>query len=274
MKRYSTASIDGVEVHYELSGTGEPLVLIHAGIADLSMWDDQMEDCAAHFQVLRYDVRGWGRTPCPPGSYSDHEDLWQLMEHLEIGQAHLLGCSNGGRIAIDFALAYPERVRSLALSGPALGGFEWKNASAEDLAVIEACEVGIRDAYEAEDLDLAAELECKLWVDGLKHTPDAVDPSFRARALALIRAQFDLPEDKGKRVPLEPPAAQRLADLEIPVLLVTGALDTPDILAIAAQIEQEAPDVRRENIPGSAHLPNMEKPADFNRLVLDFLMGK
>ncbi len=191
MAIYSFVPLNNTQFHYHVQGEGPALVLVHAGIADLRMWDDQMADFSRHFTVIRYDVRGWGQTTCPPGESSDHEDLRELLVYLGHDRAHLLGCSNGGRIVLDFALVYPEMVNRLVLAGTGLGGYAFTDP--ETAAIDQAME----EAYAAGDISRAVELDARLWVDGLYRQPEDVDPAVRHRAVEILQALYDLPDDEG-----------------------------------------------------------------------------
>lgn len=118
-----TAEINGARIHYEVAGEGEPLVLVHAGIADSRMWDDQIGAFAGGYRAIRYDMRGFGQTEMVEGPFSHHEDLRGLLDSLGVGRTHTVGCSMGGGVVLDFALEYPERVGNLILVGSAVGGF-------------------------------------------------------------------------------------------------------------------------------------------------------
>ncbi len=263
------ADINGATIRYEVRGQGQPLVLIHAGIANLAMWDDQMDAFAQHFRVIRYDVRGWGESTFPPGPYSDYEDLRALLDHLRVDRAMVVGVSFGGGIAIDFALAYPDMVSSLVLVGSALNSYEPPDdAWSGDLLQKDK---ELDEAYKLGDKARAAELGVQIWVDGPYRQPNEVDPDFRARTLALMRHTFEIPDGEGKRQPLEPPAVSRLHELNQPTLVVIGELDVPIIFSMAELLQNEIGGARKVVLPGTTHLPNMEKPAEFNRLLLDFL---
>jgi pimeloyl-ACP methyl ester carboxylesterase len=117
------AEVNGATIYYEVVGEGEPLVLVHAGIADSRMWEGQLTAFADRYRVLRYDMRGFGRTAMVEGTFSHHEDLRGLLDFLGLDRAHLVGCSMGGGAVLDFALEYPDRVGNLVLVGSAVGGF-------------------------------------------------------------------------------------------------------------------------------------------------------
>jgi pimeloyl-ACP methyl ester carboxylesterase len=265
MTDYKYAWLDSGRLHYQIRGDGPLLVLIHAGVADLRMWDGQMEAFAQAFTVLRYDVRGWGRSPCPPGVYSDHDDLRALLDALGFYRAHLVGCSNGGRIALDFALAYPEQVNRLALVGTGLEGFVFEDGEVERLN--QAAET----AYAQGDLEAAAGLASQLWLAGPSRPLAEVASSARDQMRRMLMDLFALPEDAGERQPLTPPAIERLEQVAAQTLLLVGELDIAEMHAIADLLAASLPEVRRELLTGAAHLPNLEDPVLFNRLILNFL---
>jgi 2-hydroxy-6-oxonona-2,4-dienedioate hydrolase len=260
------ARVSGARLYYEVSGNGEPLVLIHAGIADGRMWDRQLDAFAGRYCVIRHDMRGFGRTVVT-GSvpYSHHEDLRGLLDLLGAGRALLVGCSMGAKMAIDFALEFPQRTRALVLVGPAVGGFEPDVAPPEELDELVA-------ADEAGDLERVSELEARVWVDGPYREPGGVDPAVRdlVRDMNLIALKNEA-SGVGDERPPEPPAVDRVAGIRAPTLVIVGDLDRPEIVASADLLEERLPNARKVVMPGTAHLPNFERPDDFNRIVLGFL---
>ncbi|MEZ4711558.1 MAG: alpha/beta fold hydrolase [Caldilineaceae bacterium] len=266
-KTYEFADINGARVHYEARGAGPALVLIHAGICDLRMWDVQMDAFAQHFRVIRYDMRGFGQTAPVVGKYTRHGDLRGLLDHLGVESARVLGCSMGGMTAIDFALAYPERTAALITVCSSPSGYT-RNVDPPPLwAEIVA-------ADEAGDLEKVCELEVALWVDGLLRTPDQVDAAIRQRVyeMNLIALKNEaLNMDDVER--LEPPAIGRLGDIDAPTLAIAADLDMPDLLDAAELMATQIPRAQKVVMQGAAHLPNMEKPAEFNGVVLGFLGG-
>jgi pimeloyl-ACP methyl ester carboxylesterase len=263
-----TAEVNGASIHYEVAGEGEPLVLVHAGIADSRMWDGQIDAFADGYRVVRYDMRGFGQTEMVEGPFSHHEDLRGLLDFLALDRVHIVGCSMGGGTVLDFALEYPERVGNLVLVGSVIGGFdpdfgppkEWDELVAAD---------------EAGDLDLISELEVRMWVVGPGRSPEDVEASVRdlVREMNLIALQNEA-TGLGDEWEPEPTAADRLPDVQAPTLLIVGDEDQPRVFAAADLLEKELPNARRVVMHGTAHVPNMERPEEFNRLVLDFLQDQ
>ncbi|HEY8742536.1 MAG TPA: alpha/beta fold hydrolase [Chloroflexota bacterium] len=256
----------GAPLYYEVSGAGRPLILIHEGIADCRMYDEQVAAFAARYRVLRYDVHGFGQSGLPSGAYSNHDALYDLLQQLGLGRTALLGMSMGGGIALDFALVYPELVDALILAGSAVSGYE----GTPDIQQQAEQQWGaIQAALERNDLAQAVALTLRMWFDGPQRRPDQVDPAVRRRAGELAAHCLIRPDSTAQ--PLEPPAAPRLAEIAVPTLVIVGDGDQPDILAIADLLHQGIAGARKVVIPEVAHLPNMERPELFNRLVLDFL---
>ena len=254
-------------MHYDVQGDGYPLVLIHAGIANLNMWDAQMPALTKHFRVIRHDVRGFGETPDPAGRYTDYDDLNTLLDFLQIKRTHVLGISNGGRIAIEFALTFPAMVDKLALVAPGLPGYR-QPEDKFDQELSAKYEAAIKTGDNA----LAAELNAQMWVDGPRRKPEQIDPVFRKQAVALIRHTIDLGIGVGEGANAKPLAAERLGDIKSPTLLILGDEDLQGMHDIADQPEKGIPNFTRVDMTGTAHLPPMEKPEEFNQFVLDFLV--
>jgi len=259
------ADIGGARLYYEVLGEGAPLILIHGGLIDRRMWDGQFEVFARQFRVVRYDARGHGLSRNSRGDYNDYEDLHALMAHLDIGKAFIAGLSMGGGIAIDFALQYPDMVEALILVAPGLSGYQFTASELGDnQAQFEA-------AFGAGDLDQAVESFLRAWTDGPQRRPADVDPVVRERVrLMLAEGVTRIVSQAGRQV-LNPPAIGRLEQIHAPTLCVVGDLDMPVILTIVDMLTNKIPGARKVIIPGVAHMVNMERPNEFNRVVLDFL---
>jgi len=116
------ADVSRGRIFYTVAGSGEPLILIHGNFNDHGIWNEQVPTLASHYQCIRYDLRGYGRSSTPTAAFSNVEDLKALVDRLGLGKVTLMGSSSGGSIAIDFSLAYPELVRALILIAPSING--------------------------------------------------------------------------------------------------------------------------------------------------------
>jgi len=264
MKECGYAEVGGARFYYEVAGHGDPIVFVHAGIADGRMWDAQFDVFAQRYRVLRYDRRGFGNTAMVAGGFSHHLDLHGLLEFLGIEGAYLVGCSQGAKAIIDFALEYPAMARALAVVSPALSGFAFAGELPRQAEQLDA-------ADEAGDIELVDELELQVWVDGPRRSPDQVDVQVRELVREMNLIALKTSEDLGNEQPLEPPAANRLGGIRAPTLVITGDLDTPKTMAAADFISCHIAGARKVVIAGTAHLPSMEKPEEFNRRLLSFL---
>jgi pimeloyl-ACP methyl ester carboxylesterase len=256
------------KLYYEIEGKGEVLVLVHAGFVDSRMWDGQWNDFTQHYRVLRFDMRGFGKSDPAAGPVSRRQDLYLLLQELGIEHAHILGCSMGGETAIDFTLEHPEMVLSLTVVSGTPGGFEMRGPPpSQVLEMLQALEQG--------DMDRASDLQIRLWVDGTFRQPEQVDSRVRTYAAEMNRIAVKnrtwATADANPLNPLNPPAVGRLAEINVPALIMAGSLDNPEILRAADLLANEIKGAKKIIIPDSAHVPNMEKPAEFNRIVLDFL---
>jgi len=252
-------------LYYEIAGEGQPLVLIHGGLVNSGLWDDQFDGFAQRYRVLRYDVRGFGQSTAPNQPYSNHADLKQLLDFLGIDKAYLIGLSMGGVIAIDFTLAYPDRVAALVPVGPGLSGNPPSEYVRQGWADVSA-------AYDRGEKDVAVELSLRLWTDGPNRTPDQVNKSARERIRTMTAHEFALPDYADNLLQgLEPPAYDRLGEIHVPTLLIVGGDDVPPIFETIDKLAAEVAGAKKVVIPGTAHHLNVEKPDEFNRVVLEFL---
>jgi pimeloyl-ACP methyl ester carboxylesterase len=249
--------------YYEMDGSGTPLVLVHAGIADSRMWNDQFHVFAEKYQTIRYDRRGFGKTKMVAGDFSLHDDLYGVLKALDIKQSILVGCSQGGKTVTNFALAHPEMTKALVLVGSALGGFEFDGEPPKQEAELIA-------ADEAGNLELVNELEMQIWIDGQGRSPDQVDPKVRELAKDMNWIALQTPQNLGNEIPLEPAAAKRLAEIKVPTLVIIGDLDTAWCQAAAEHLAKNIPNAKKIVMNNVAHLPNMEKPEEFNRHLMGF----
>lgn len=262
------AEVNGAKLYYEVAGSGHPLVLCHAGIADNRMWDDQFSLFAERYRVIRYDLRGFGQSNLSPGPFSWSEDLYGLLTHLGVAKAYLIGCSMGGSTVIDFAVTHPEMVDALITVGSGLSGFDAPNTP-EEQALFEQVE----KAAEAGDFDKANEIEVHIWVDGPNRRPEQVNSAVRERVRVMNLPGFHLQAEweQATQRQIEPPAAGRLGAIHVPALVIYGDQDVSDIQAIAHKLAADIPGAKLVVMHDTAHVPNMEQPAEFNRIALDFL---
>ena len=259
--------VGSANLYYEIAGQGQQLVLIHAGVADNRQWNNEFAEFARDYQVVRYDMRGYGRSAPVEGEFSHMKDLNTLLDQLDIRQPIvLIGCSTGGTLAMDFALSDPARVKALVMvcSGPSGLPLDVPDHPKEAEAA---------EAYKAGNLDLLAELEAQIWFDGMGRSAQQVDQQMRELALEMngMALSHDAMQLGKRLADVETPSAERLDNLGIPVLVIVGEHDIPYSHAAADHMIESISSSRKVVIEDAAHLPNMDHPEEFQSTVRSFL---
>jgi 3-oxoadipate enol-lactonase len=258
-------ALPGARVAYEVAGDGPAVVFIHGFGLDMRMWDSQAEHLAGGFRVVRYDCRGFGASgPFDPAvPYTHAGDLVALLDHLALGEAVLAGCSFGGQVALQTALAAPARARGLVLLDAVLDGVPWDPASAEanDEVVRQVQAAGVlaaRAAWLAHPLFAAA-----------RKRPDLVTQL--AAMVAGYPGQHWLGQDPHRQP--QPRPLDALEDLPMPALVAVGDHDVPGFREMSAVLARRLPGAAYQVIEDAGHMVSMEQPAAVNELLTGFLDG-
>jgi pimeloyl-ACP methyl ester carboxylesterase len=247
------------------AGDGFPVVFLHAGVADHRMWQGQMEAVAdAGYHAIAYDRRGYGETTSVDEGFSHLEDLEAVLDALDVHAAILVGCSMGGGLAADFALAYPGRTVGLVLVATALTGATSFVADGEQGIVMAE-----EDAEERGDLDMLNRVQAHAWLDGPRSASGRVWGAARDLFLDMNRKALQHPPLT--REEPRPPASDRLSVITAPSLLICGDLDFGYILQRHEDASEVLGNAFAVVLEGTAHLPNLERPDLFNPLLLEFL---
>src|SRR3954470_4437004 len=267
MTRSETGYVEfpGSRIYYEVDGDGPALTFVHAGVAHLRMWDAQVEAFKDRYTVVRYDERGFGKTITEDVPYSNFDDLRRVLDHVGVERTHLVGNSRGGMIGLDFALEYPERVTSLVLVVSGTSGFD-----NDDPALTPMFEEMDR-LWNAKDYERAVELETQMWTDGPGQPTTRVDPDVRRRMVEWNMENARAEQEAEQIQRLDPPAAGRLGEVKIPTLVIWGKLDTSETNAAGEKLAAEIPGAQTHVFPDVAHMVSLEKRAEFNRLLAEFL---
>jgi pimeloyl-ACP methyl ester carboxylesterase len=248
---------------------GPPILLLHASIVDSRSWESLVPLLGkAGFRTIRYDRRGFGRSVTEAVEFSNRADAIAVLDALGIARATLVGNSAGGQIAFDTAIEYPDRVAAVVGVAPGLGGLEI-DVTPDEQAAFE--EMDRLESADPPDPAAIADFDVRFWVDGLGQPTDRVPPWIREAVREMDAAGYAPGHVDGRPIPLQPPAAERLADLGCPVLAIAGELDVSDVAATARYLEAHAPDARAVVLPDVAHLIGMEAPDRLATLIDDFL---
>ncbi|MED4203015.1 alpha/beta fold hydrolase [Neobacillus mesonae] len=254
--------VNGAQLYYEVKGAGQPVLMLHGYPLDSRMWDYQFEELAKDFQVIRFDYAGAGKSEAHNQDFSLVEDIKDLLAFLGVEKVNIIGLSVGGNLAMDFTLTYPELVEKLILVSTGLLG--WSKFSLE------------RQQYNATlreciDEKKVIELMCKAWVAGPFRSVDEIQPEIIEKYSTMLRTNLARENGKGKIILPETKTIDRVCNITKPTLIISPDVDFPDFEAIADFLHKKIKGSEKVVIPGTAHLLNMEKPREFNELVLNFL---
>ena len=265
-----SVSAPGATIHTVDEGSGPPIVLLHAGIADLRAWDAMAPHLvAAGYRVIRYDQRGFGRTVTEDVEFSNRADVIAVMDACGVGRAVLVGNSRGGMITFDTAIEFPDRVVAAIGVGAGIGGFDG-GATPEELELFEEGEA--LEEADPIDADAVADFDVRFWVDGPGQPADRVPSEIREAVREMDRAHNAA---RDRRRPADRAGARRpsdrLAELTCPVLAVAGTLDASESVATARHLEATAPNARALIWDDVAHMIGMEQPKRLADAIVEFL---
>jgi pimeloyl-ACP methyl ester carboxylesterase len=250
--------VPGGRLFYEAAGHGDTVVLIHDGILHRETWNDQFPALAGEHRLVRYDRRGYGRSTAPTAAYSNVDDLQAIFAALHIDRAALIGCSAGGALAIDFAIAHPDEVRSMVLVGAVVRGLS------------PSAHFQSRGGRWSPDVD-ATPAAIEYWAMKDPYYVSEQSPAVKTRVRELLASN---PQNFHADAFVQRPswtALSRLGEIRVPTLIVVGEHDIPDVHADAGAIQAGIQSSTREIIPAAGHLVHMEQPTRFNTLVQSFL---
>lgn len=251
--------VDGTKLYYEECGSApQAIVLLHDGVLDSAVWDDVWPDFCKHFHAIRYDRRGYGRSAAAAHGFYATDDLAALLSHLKLKHVAIVGSSHGGEISINFTLDHPEIVERLVLVGAVVGGMPYTRHFLErGNALGKPLEKGDIPGAIA-----AATKDKYLTAPGSDAARKRMAEILSANPQDLTHPELELPVK---------PALPRLREIHIPTLLLVGDADIPDVHAHAGAIEAGVPRARRVVLSDAGHLMYLEKPAEFARIVTQYL---
>jgi pimeloyl-ACP methyl ester carboxylesterase len=257
---------DGATLVGESDGFGLPVVFLHAGVADRRMWAEQMQVVAeAGYHVIAYDRRGVGETNSADVPFSPVADLEAVLDGLSIHAAVLVGSSTGGGLALDFAIENPERTVGLVLVATALGGAPEPELPEEAEALFDARSY----AEERGQWQSVNRIDAHLWLDGPTSQSGRVEGEARELFLAMNGKRLEVPALTQEEA--TDTAADNLAAVTAPVLLVVGDLDFPHIVERHEELDEDLDNAFAVLLEDTAHLPSLERPDLFDPLLLEFL---
>jgi pimeloyl-ACP methyl ester carboxylesterase len=249
-----------VPLPHDDAGTGSPVVLLHAGVADRRMWADLLPQLSVSYRVLAPDLPGYGDAPMAPGPFSNVAEVVGFLDDLDVPSAAFVGASFGGRVALEVATAHPDRVERLVLLCPGLRGLEPTAAAA-------AFDAEEERLIEGGDVEGAVTLNVDTWLG-----PDA-DDAARDLLTRMQRQAFEvqLAADEWPDPPTMVHDEVDLAGIRVPTTVVLGAKDVDWLRTAARRVAADVPGADLVELGWAGHLPALERPAETAALVLDAL---
>ena len=260
------APVENGELYYEVVGQGPAMLFIHAGVADHTMWEGQAEEFSTDHMVVTYDARGFGQSRTQDTTFSNRQDIADLLSHLGIERAVIIGCSRGGQIALDFAIERPELTSALVWVCGGVSGMD-NEMLPEEVAWFGKLE----ELWAAQDWDRLSDMETLTWTNGVGQPEDRTPAELRAKVRQWIYHNYTRQDGESSARVMDPPAVGRLGELKSPLLVLIGDLDTSGTRAASDMLAQSVPEARKVVFNNAAHLPNLEQPVEFNETLRAFL---
>jgi pimeloyl-ACP methyl ester carboxylesterase len=264
-----TVSAGRLTVYYERTGSGPALLLLHAGLQDHTMWQEQVKALSANYEVIAPDLPFHGRTTGIDTLLLAQDVLRILLDSLHIRKVSIAGLSMGASIAQDFVIAYPQRVNKAIFISAGINGYDKKHPI-DSLSM--AWYTAFAHFLETKDTAAAAVEFTKAWAEGLYRRGDSLKAPVSRYVYRTTLQNLRTHKMAGwPRLQNNPPAVESIASIRVPVLVIEGDKDLPYIHSSSQYLEQNIPNAKHVVIKDVAHMLNMEKPATLNKLLMDFL---
>lgn len=258
-----------LQVYYEQKGSGEPILFLHAGLQDHTMWNEQVNALSATYQVITIDLPFHGKTTGVDTTILAQDIIRILLDSLHLQKVSIAGLSMGASVTQDFIIAYPQRVNKAFLISSGLNGYE-KEHPIDSISMKWWNLFTL--ALEEKDTAGAAKEFTKAWAEGVYRSGDSLKAPVSQYVYNTTLANLRLHKMQGwPLLKNDPPAIESLASVQMPVLIIDGDKDLPYIIAASQYLEKNIPKARRVVMKGVAHMLNIEKPEELNKLILDFL---
>lgn len=266
-----TIKAGNLRVYYERQGKGEAIVFLHAGLQDHTMWNDQVAALSGRYDVVTLDLPFHGNTAGTDTSLLAQDVLKIVLGSLGITRAAVAGLSMGASVAQDFVIAYPGRISKAVFISSGVNGYDKKYG-------IDSLSMDWYYKYDAAmkrgDTAGAAKEFTKAWAEGIYRSGDSLRTPVSRYVYATTLATLKRKAAGWPKLQETPPAVEKLATIKAPVLVIHGDKDLPYIVTTSNYLEKTIPGARHVVVKDAAHMLNMEKPAAFNRLLMDFLQTK
>ncbi|MCF7635766.1 MAG: alpha/beta hydrolase [Dehalococcoides mccartyi] len=259
------ARLPGVDLSYREAGSGPALVFMHAGITDSRSWHNQLCEFAKDYHVIAPDMRGYGQSVITGDIFNYYRDVLELLHLLRIDKAVLAGNSVGGTYALDLALLHPDMVSALVLVDPCMRGYRNTDEKFLDL------DRQLEELISLGQKTKAIELYLQIWLVGNGRTDADIDKGVYRLCKKMLEENYQAVVGGKREQRLKRPEAEDYLSLKIPTLVLVGEHDVPDMHTIGDRFVKSIPRASFQEIKQAGHLPALEKPAEFNSLLREFL---
>lgn len=260
-----------LQVYYEREGRGDAILLLHAGLQDHTMWKEQVKALSVQYEVITPDLPFHGKTTGTDTMLAQ-EVIKILLDSLHLQKVSIAGLSMGASVTLDFIIAYPQRVSKAFLISAGINGYD-KTHSVDSVSMDWYHQFS--KALKEKDTSRAAAEFTRAWAEGVYRRGDSLKSPVSQFVYRTTLANLRLHKMEGwPLLQNQPPAIESLASVQVPVLIIDGDKDLPYINTTSEYLEKNIPGARRTVMKGVAHMLNMEKPAELNNLMLDFLKSK
>ena len=254
------------DIYYEETGSGLPVVFCHAGVSDRRLWDPQFANPVPGFRYIRSDMRGFGNSEWVAEPYKPHRDIRAVIDHLDLESLLLVGCSMGGKATLELSAELGSRVPGIMVVGAGLPGW-----SPDDGGYTPPQWENLDPLWEAKDWDAIVGIDAEVWAVGMGREVSDVDPAFLALMMEMdLKAVTTELERDEYMTWMEPPISERMDEIEARATVVVGEHDLPDVVTSTGHLAERLGG-ERIVIPGTAHLPSLERPVEFNAILERFL---
>lgn len=257
--------VSGGKIHYAEKGQGNVIVLLHPGLTDLRMWDEQLNRLSENYRVICYDQRGYGKSDIPTENYSTNKDLLTLLDSLKIEEADLVGICMGGLHALEFVIEYPQRVKKVVLSGIAFPNWKYPEyVTKKNIEFSDIVQEGVEKAIETLKTD-------KFWKQSYPsdNFPEAQKLFFEYlddnKKAFMVNWQF-------KELNLN--TIDKVSEINQQVLIIRPEFEMDYVVEIADYLLENIKGSKSVELESAGHFANMERPERFNEIILEFLNDK
>lgn len=264
--------VGNLQVYFERDGTGEPLLLIHAGLQDHTMWESQVKELSKQLEIITIDLPYHGKSSGIDTTILVQDVIKIILDSLQLNKINIAGVSMGAAVTQDFVIAYPALINKVILISSGINGYD-KIQQVDSLSL--QWYRKFVQALEQKDTALAAREFTIAWAEGVYRPGDSLQSAVSKYVYDKTLSNLRLHRLAGwPRLQSKPPAIENISKITQPVLIIDGDKDLPYITTSSDYLEKNIRGAKRVKLKDVAHMLNMEKPNEVSNLISDFIKGK